>query len=127
MWGGEVKPTHVITLSTINNGYWGQKRVVDDGALLLKNNVGISFFLRNIHIATTSAVESVIQKRYIFVYSNIIHNCDLEESLSELSANAGIQALPAFRFYKGGKEVMKPVIGYKQKLIITAVEKLPKA
>ena len=100
---------------------------MDDGALLLNNNVGISFFLRNILIATNSAVELVIQKRYILVYSNIIHHCDSEESLSELSADVGIQALPAFRFYKGGKEVMEPVIGYKQKLLLTAEEKLQKA
>eukprot|EP00904_Undaria_pinnatifida_P009004 jgi/Undpi1/5233/HiC_scaffold_2.g00514.m1 len=50
-----------------------------------------------------------------------------EESLSELSADLGVQALPAFRFYKGGKEVMEPVIGYKKKLLRTAVEKLQKA
>ena len=127
MWGGEAKPTHVITLARMNNGYWGHKRVVNDGALLVNNNVEISFFFRNIHIATTSAVELVIQKRYILVYSKILHHCDSEESLSELSADAGIQALPALRFYKGGKEVMEPVIDYKQKLILTAVEKLQKA
>ena len=55
------------------------------------------------------------------------HPCISEESLSELSADLGVQALPAFRFYKGGKEVMEPVIGYKKKLLRTAVEKLQKA
>lgn len=47
--------------------------------------------------------------------------------MSELSADLGVQALPAFRFFKGGKEVMEPVIGYKKKLLRTAVEKLQKA
>ena len=63
MWGREVKPKHNTTLATIDKGYWGHKRVVDDGALLLNNNVRIPFLLSNIHIVTTSAVEFVIQKR----------------------------------------------------------------
>ena len=44
-----------------------------------------------------------------------------------VSSDSGIQALPALRFYKGGKEVMEPVIDYKKKHILSAVEKPQKA
>ncbi|CAM9152219.1 unnamed protein product [Choristocarpus tenellus] len=47
-----------------------------------------------------------------------------EEGLSELSAELGIEALPAFRFFKGGKEVQDPVLGYKKKMLKEAVKAL---
>lgn len=50
-----------------------------------------------------------------------------DEALAELSADLGVQAIPAFRFFKGGKEVLKPVTGYKKKLLRTALEDLQKA
>lgn len=39
----------------------------------------------------------------------------------------GVQAIPAFRFFKAGKEVAEPVIGYKKKLLRAAVEDLQKS
>lgn len=51
----------------------------------------------------------------------------VDEALAELSADLGVQAIPAFRFFKGGKEVLEPVTGYKKKLLRAAVEDLQKA
>lgn len=47
-----------------------------------------------------------------------------EEALSELSADLGVEALPAFRFYREGKEVVEPVMGYKKKQLRAAVKDL---
>lgn len=49
-----------------------------------------------------------------------------EEAISELSADLGVEALPAFRFYKEGEEVVDPVMGYKKKQLRAAVESLQK-
>lgn len=49
-----------------------------------------------------------------------------EEAISELSADLGVEALPAFRFYNEGEEVVEPVMGYKKKLLRAAVENLQK-
>lgn len=46
------------------------------------------------------------------------------EAISELSADLGVEALPAFRFYKEGEEVVEPVMGYKKKQLRAAVESL---
>lgn len=50
----------------------------------------------------------------------------LEEAISELSAEMGVEALPAFRFFKEGEEVLEPVMGYKKKQLRAAVENLQK-
>ncbi|CAN0083015.1 unnamed protein product [Hapterophycus canaliculatus] len=49
-----------------------------------------------------------------------------EEAISELSADLGVEALPAFRFYSKGQEVVDPVMGYKKKQLRAAVEALQK-
>ncbi|CAM9827502.1 unnamed protein product [Scytosiphon promiscuus] len=49
-----------------------------------------------------------------------------EEAISELSADLGVEALPAFRFYSKGQEVVEPVMGYKKKQLRAAVEALQK-
>ncbi|KAJ0400205.1 hypothetical protein P43SY_009522 [Pythium insidiosum] len=43
--------------------------------------------------------------------------------IEELKAELGVDALPAFHFYKGGKEVGTPVLGYKKSPLKNAVEK----
>lgn len=53
--------------------------------------------------------------------------CSTEEALSELSSDLGVEALPAFKFYKNGEEVLEPVFGYKKKQLKAAVEELHKA
>ena len=50
-----------------------------------------------------------------------------EDALEKLSEDLKIATLPSFRFYKGGKEVVEQVVGYKKKPIADAVEKLRKA
>lgn len=50
-----------------------------------------------------------------------------EEALSEVSSDLGIGAIPAFKFYKNGKEVLEPVTGYKKKILRASVEGLQKA
>ncbi|CAN0509922.1 unnamed protein product, partial [Discosporangium mesarthrocarpum] len=50
-----------------------------------------------------------------------------EESLTELSASLGIEALPAFHFFSGGKEVREPLLGYKKRMLKEAVEELSKS
>eukprot|EP00195_Chlamydomonas_chlamydogama_P017252 CAMPEP_0202901860 /NCGR_PEP_ID=MMETSP1392-20130828/15023_1 /ASSEMBLY_ACC=CAM_ASM_000868 /TAXON_ID=225041 /ORGANISM="Chlamydomonas chlamydogama, Strain SAG 11-48b" /LENGTH=394 /DNA_ID=CAMNT_0049588503 /DNA_START=49 /DNA_END=1233 /DNA_ORIENTATION=+ len=46
-----------------------------------------------------------------------------DEALQPLSSELGVKALPAFKFFKGGKEV-EQVIGYKKKPVEDAVAKL---
>ncbi|KAL3149717.1 hypothetical protein ABBQ38_013545 [Trebouxia sp. C0009 RCD-2024] len=50
-----------------------------------------------------------------------------EDALEKLSEELKIQTLPSFRFYKGGKEVVDQVVGYKKKPIADAVGQLRKA
>mmetsp|Transcript_3009 Transcript_3009/g.4375 ORF Transcript_3009/g.4375 Transcript_3009/m.4375 type:complete len:379 (+) Transcript_3009:156-1292(+) len=47
-----------------------------------------------------------------------------EAALSELSAELGVKALPAFRFFKNGQPSGEVVVGYKKKPLQDAVEKL---
>lgn len=49
-----------------------------------------------------------------------------EDALEKLSEDLKIQTLPSFKFFKGGKEVVEQVVGYKKKPIADAVEKLLK-
>eukprot|EP00878_Enallax_costatus_P000963 GHUV01001095.1.p1 GENE.GHUV01001095.1~~GHUV01001095.1.p1 ORF type:complete len:397 (+),score=108.41 GHUV01001095.1:156-1346(+) len=46
------------------------------------------------------------------------------EQLEPLSAELNVKALPVFRFYKGGQEVVTQVVGYKKKPLEQAVEQL---
>lgn len=50
-----------------------------------------------------------------------------EDALEKLAEELKIQTLPSFKFFKGGKEVVDQVIGYKKKPIADAVEQLRKA
>jgi hypothetical protein len=47
-----------------------------------------------------------------------------QENLESLSGKLGVKALPAFKFYKGGKEVHAEVTGYKKKPLEDAVKQL---
>jgi peroxiredoxin (alkyl hydroperoxide reductase subunit C) len=47
-----------------------------------------------------------------------------QEQLESLSGELGIKALPVFKFYKGGREVLEQVVGYKKKPLEQAVKKL---
>ena len=49
-----------------------------------------------------------------------------EEKLEVLAADIGVTGLPQFRFYKGGKEVMDKIIGYKKGPLADAIAKLEK-
>jgi thioredoxin 1 len=49
-----------------------------------------------------------------------------DSALEGLSADLGVSALPAFKFYKGGQEVRKEVVGYKKKLLQDAVREVAK-
>ncbi|WIA40358.1 hypothetical protein OEZ86_013722 [Tetradesmus obliquus] len=49
------------------------------------------------------------------------------EQLEPLSAELNVKALPVFRFYKGGKEVVEQVVGYKKKPLEQAVQHLAAA
>jgi alkyl hydroperoxide reductase subunit AhpC len=49
-----------------------------------------------------------------------------EPALEELSAELGVQALPAFHFLVEGKEAREPIMGYKKKMLSQAVEDLQK-
>lgn len=49
-----------------------------------------------------------------------------EDALENLAEELKIQTLPNFKFYKGGKEVLDQVIGYKKKPLAQAVENLKK-
>lgn len=44
--------------------------------------------------------------------------------LEALSAELGVKALPAFKFYRGGKEAETQVLGYKKAPLEEAVRKL---
>ena len=50
-----------------------------------------------------------------------------EDPLEKLAEDLKIQTLPNFKFFKGGKEVVDQVVGYKKKPIADAVEQLRKA
>lgn len=47
-----------------------------------------------------------------------------EEKLEDLAAELGVKALPHFRFYQNGVEVLKPVTGYKKAPLKETVQKL---
>eukprot|EP00877_Chromochloris_zofingiensis_P013911 jgi/Chrzof1/8774/Cz03g24030.t1 len=47
-----------------------------------------------------------------------------KEQLEGLASELGVQALPVFKFYQGGKEVADQVVGYKKKPLEDAVNKL---
>lgn len=47
-----------------------------------------------------------------------------EDALERVAEDMKITTLPTFKFFKNGKEVIDPVIGYKKKPIADAVEKL---
>ncbi|KAG2431033.1 hypothetical protein HYH02_013465 [Chlamydomonas schloesseri] len=47
-------------------------------------------------------------------------------ALEAAAGELGVKALPAFRFFKGGKEVVTPVTGYKKKPLEDAVAELAK-
>ncbi|GIL88678.1 hypothetical protein Vretimale_17268 [Volvox reticuliferus] len=47
-------------------------------------------------------------------------------ALESLAGDLGVKALPAFRFFKGGKEIHEPVSGYKKKLLEEAVAAIAK-
>lgn len=49
------------------------------------------------------------------------------EGMDILSAELGVKALPVFKFFKGGKEVVPEVIGYKKKPLEQAVSHLASA
>eukprot|EP00882_Tetradesmus_deserticola_P000619 GHRQ01000676.1.p1 GENE.GHRQ01000676.1~~GHRQ01000676.1.p1 ORF type:complete len:437 (+),score=128.24 GHRQ01000676.1:130-1311(+) len=49
------------------------------------------------------------------------------EPLEPLSAELNVKALPVFRFYKGGQEVVEQVVGYKKKPLEAAVQQLAAA
>lgn len=46
------------------------------------------------------------------------------EALEGVARELGVSALPVFRFYKGGAEVIDQVIGYKKAPLAEAVQKL---
>lgn len=46
------------------------------------------------------------------------------EMLEELGASLGVKALPHFRFYKDGKEVLDQISGYKKMPLKNAVNEL---
>ena len=47
-----------------------------------------------------------------------------EEQLEGLVSELGVKALPAFRFYNAGKEVLKPILGYKKQPLAESIEQL---
>jgi thioredoxin 1 len=49
------------------------------------------------------------------------------EALEGLARELGVSALPVFRFYKNGAEVLDQVIGYKKNPLSEAVKKLSAA
>lgn len=46
------------------------------------------------------------------------------DKLEKLAADIGVKALPAFRFFSGGKQVLDTVIGYKPAKVEEALKKL---
>ncbi|PSC67995.1 Thioredoxin-dependent peroxide reductase [Micractinium conductrix] len=47
-----------------------------------------------------------------------------EAALENLTAELGVKALPQFRFYANGKEVLEPIKGYKLQTLADAISKL---
>lgn len=47
-----------------------------------------------------------------------------DDALAEFAGELGVQALPAFRFYKDGKEALETISGYKKRPLAEAVERL---
>lgn len=47
-----------------------------------------------------------------------------DEHLEAFVSDLGVKALPAFRFYNGGKEVLKPVLGYKKQPLAENMQQL---
>jgi thioredoxin 1 len=47
-----------------------------------------------------------------------------DAALDGVEKDLGVSALPAFKFFKGGKEVVPGVVGYKKKPLTEAVEQL---
>lgn len=47
-----------------------------------------------------------------------------DEQLEAFVAELGVKGLPAFRFYSGGKDVLKPVLGYKKQPLAESMEQL---
>lgn len=47
-----------------------------------------------------------------------------EEQMEGLVSELGVKGLPAFRFYNGGKEVLKPILGYKKQPLAESLEQL---
>lgn len=47
-----------------------------------------------------------------------------EEQLEGLVSELGVKGLPAFRFYNAGKEVLKPILGYKKQPLADSIEQL---
>lgn len=50
-----------------------------------------------------------------------------EDALEKVAEELKIQTLPSFKFFKGGKEVVDQVVGYKKIPISDAVEQLKSA
>ena len=49
-----------------------------------------------------------------------------DEKLEGLVSDLGVKGLPAFRFFQHGKEVLKPIVGYKKQPLAEAFEELDK-
>lgn len=49
------------------------------------------------------------------------------DELAALADELGVKALPAFKFYRGGREARGAVVGYKRKPLEEAVEALSRA
>jgi thiol-disulfide isomerase/thioredoxin len=47
-----------------------------------------------------------------------------DEHLEGFVSDLGVKGLPAFRFYNGGKEVLKPVLGYKKQPLAENMQQL---
>lgn len=47
-----------------------------------------------------------------------------EEKLEDLASDVGVKAMPQFRFFKDGQEVLKPVTGYKKAPLKDSVQQL---
>jgi alkyl hydroperoxide reductase subunit AhpC/thiol-disulfide isomerase/thioredoxin len=47
-----------------------------------------------------------------------------DEHLESFVSDLGVKGLPAFRFYNGGKEVLKPVLGYKKQPLTESFDQL---
>lgn len=69
-------------------------------------------------------VDSLVEQHPGITFAKLNTNAD---KLEALATELGVQALPVFHFYKGGKQVMEPLIGYKKQLLQENVEKLSKA